>query len=90
MIVKKPAIAPQIWTIEARDESVMSCNGEEVTRNPVSMVTSPAITDAAKAAVGFGCVLVANSYLTLCHACQIYQETVTRASINTLRQTEQP
>ncbi len=64
MMVKKPAIAPQIWTIEARDESVMSCNGEEVTRNPVSMVTSPAITDAAKAAVGFGCVLVAKSYLT--------------------------
>jgi len=68
----------------------MSCNGEEVTRNPVSIVTSPAITEAAKAAVGFGCVLVANSYLTHMTCGQIYQETVTRAGINTLGQTEQP
>ena len=43
--------------------SVISCSGEDVSRNAPSMVTSPAIIEAANAAVGFGCVLVANSYL---------------------------
>jgi len=32
----------------------MSCNGEEVNKNAPSIVTSPAIIEAAKAAVGFG------------------------------------
>jgi hypothetical protein len=45
--------------------SVISCSGEDVSRNAPSMVTSPAIIEAANAAVGFGCVLVAKSYLTL-------------------------
>ena len=63
-IVRKPASVPQICTMEVNVGSVISCSGEDVSRNAPSMVTSPAIIEAANAAVGFGCVLVANSYLT--------------------------
>ena len=44
--------------------SVISCSGEAVSRNAPSIVTRPAIIEAANAAVGFGWLLVAKSYLT--------------------------
>ena len=54
-----------IIMMEESTVPLSSCIAEAVVpRKPLKMVMRPAMIEAANAAVGFGCVLVANSYLT--------------------------
>ncbi len=61
-MISRPAIVPHICIMVASAGSDRSESGDEVSRNAPSMVTRPASTESAKAAVGFGSVFVAKAH----------------------------
>ena len=57
-----PAMVPQTCIMVTRVGSVRRRSGDEVSRNVPSMVTRPAITESAKAAVGFASTFTAKAH----------------------------
>ena len=76
-MTSRPAIVPQTCIMVASAGSVMKTRGDEVSMKAPSMVMKPAISESAKAAVGFGSLLDAKAIPDKGDPMAIYQQTVT-------------